>query len=200
MTSSNGFFAALLAICAGNSPVPVNSPHKGQWRGVLMFSLIFVWINGLVNNHEAGDLRHYRVHCDVIVMNMYIYWERFVCVFVNIYQYIHQFAPILYSPRGTFHLPGQYLMIDNMTKNRTLHALYFIICLNKMFNKDLSCHDAHVTSLHCDILTLKWLGHFFQNVISFSDDVQFMCNIFIWNWSNTMDVLVSIVDTAVLVL
>ena len=49
-------FSALLALCAGNSPVPVNSPRKGQWRGALMFSLIYVWINGWVNNHEAGDL------------------------------------------------------------------------------------------------------------------------------------------------
>ena len=32
--------SALLAICAGSSPVPVNSPHKGQWRGTFMFSLI----------------------------------------------------------------------------------------------------------------------------------------------------------------
>ena len=48
---------------------PVNSPHKGQWRGALMFSLICVWISGWVNNHEAGDLRRYRGHCDVIVMN-----------------------------------------------------------------------------------------------------------------------------------
>ena len=47
---------------------PVNSPHKGQWRGALMFSLICVWINGWVNNHEAGDLRRYRGHYDVIVM------------------------------------------------------------------------------------------------------------------------------------
>ena len=34
---------------------PVNSPHKGQWRGALMFSLICVWINDWVNNREAGD-------------------------------------------------------------------------------------------------------------------------------------------------
>ena len=33
-------FSALLALCAGNSPVPVNSPHKGQWRGTFMFPLI----------------------------------------------------------------------------------------------------------------------------------------------------------------
>ena len=32
------------------------SPHKGQWRGALMFSLICDWINGWVNNREAGDL------------------------------------------------------------------------------------------------------------------------------------------------
>ena len=47
---------------------PVNSPHKGQWRRALMFSLICVWINGWVNNREAGDLRRYRAHYDVIVM------------------------------------------------------------------------------------------------------------------------------------
>ena len=47
---------------------PVNSPHKGQWRGALMFSLICVWINGWVNDGEAGDLRRYCAHYDVIVM------------------------------------------------------------------------------------------------------------------------------------
>ena len=47
---------------------PVNSPHKGQWRGALMFSLICVRTNGLVNNREAGDLRRHRSHYDVTVM------------------------------------------------------------------------------------------------------------------------------------
>ena len=46
---------------------PVNSPHKSQWRGPLMFSFICTWINGWVNNGEAGDLRH-RAHYDIIVM------------------------------------------------------------------------------------------------------------------------------------
>ena len=55
---------------------PVNSPHKGQWRGALMFSLICVWINGWVNNREAGDLRHYRAHYDVTVMkNTWTEWN-----------------------------------------------------------------------------------------------------------------------------
>ena len=47
---------------------PVNSPHKGQWRGALMFSLISVWINGWVNSRDADDLRRYLAHYDVIVM------------------------------------------------------------------------------------------------------------------------------------
>ena len=49
---------------------PVNSPHKGQWRGALMFTLICVWINSCVNNREAGDLRRYRVHYDVTLMHI----------------------------------------------------------------------------------------------------------------------------------
>ena len=47
---------------------PVNSnPHKGQWRGALMFSLICVCTNSWLNNREAGDLRRYRAHYDVTV-------------------------------------------------------------------------------------------------------------------------------------
>ena len=51
---------------------PVDSPHTGQWRGALMFTLICARINGWVNNREAGDLRRHRAHYDVIVMNCYI--------------------------------------------------------------------------------------------------------------------------------
>ena len=36
---------------------PVNSLHKGQWRGALMFTLICARINGWVNNREAGEAR-----------------------------------------------------------------------------------------------------------------------------------------------
>ena len=47
---------------------PVNSPHKGQWRRALMFTLLCARINGWVNNREAGDLRRNPAHYDVIVM------------------------------------------------------------------------------------------------------------------------------------
>ena len=39
-------FSALLALCEGNQRSPVDSSHKGQWRGAWMFSLICAWTNG----------------------------------------------------------------------------------------------------------------------------------------------------------
>ena len=57
-------FSVVLALCAGNSPVTGEFPHKGQWHGALMFPLIGAW----TNIREAGDLRRHRAHYDVTVM------------------------------------------------------------------------------------------------------------------------------------
>ena len=47
---------------------PVNSPHKGEWRRALVFSLICAWTNVWVNNRDAGDLRRHRAHYDATIM------------------------------------------------------------------------------------------------------------------------------------
>ena len=60
-------FSASLAFCAKNSPV--SFPHKGQWQGALVFSLICAWTNSWVNNRDAGDLRRHRAHYEVTVMH-----------------------------------------------------------------------------------------------------------------------------------
>ena len=78
-----------------NSPVPVISPHKGQWRGALMFTLICVWINGWVNNREAGDLRRYRGHYDVIVMQS-------ICFTQEITTPVHNIVQIGWGHHGNF--------------------------------------------------------------------------------------------------
>ena len=57
--------------------LPLNSPHKGQLRAVLMFSMIFAWINAWVNNREPGDLRRHRAHYDVIVMSNKVIANKF---------------------------------------------------------------------------------------------------------------------------
>ena len=60
---------------------PVNSPHRGQWRRALMFSLICAWINGWKNNRKGGYLRRHSAHYDVTVMtwklliNGLLWWE-----------------------------------------------------------------------------------------------------------------------------
>ena len=58
-------FSALLAICAGNSPVTGEFP--AQRPVTRSFDIFFGW----VNNRQAGDLRRYRAHYDVSC-NVYI--------------------------------------------------------------------------------------------------------------------------------
>ena len=55
-------FSVWLAICAGNSPVPVEFPS--QRPVTRSFPIFFIGdrVNRWVNNREAGDLRRYRPH------------------------------------------------------------------------------------------------------------------------------------------
>ena len=52
---------------------PEDSPHKGQWHGALMFSLICAWTNGWANAQDASDLEcHHAYYAhDVTVMVKY---------------------------------------------------------------------------------------------------------------------------------
>ena len=61
-------FSALLAICAGNSPVAGEFP--AQSPVTRSFDVSCVGINGWINNREAGDLRSYCAHYDVSVMRV----------------------------------------------------------------------------------------------------------------------------------
>ena len=60
---------ALLAFCAGNSPVTSEFPSQSQWCGAC-FDIFFIcaWINNWLNNCESGDLRRHRAHYDINVM------------------------------------------------------------------------------------------------------------------------------------
>ena len=61
-------FPCYWPVVGGTHRPQVNSPHKDQWRGDLVFYLICALINGWVNNREAGYLRRHRAHYDVTVM------------------------------------------------------------------------------------------------------------------------------------
>ena len=80
--SSKANVSALLALCEGNPSVtggfpsqwPVDSPHTGQWRRDLIFSLICAWTNIWANNRDAGDMRRHSALYAVTVM-----WLSFSC-------------------------------------------------------------------------------------------------------------------------
>ena len=61
-------FPAILPFARGIHWSPVDSPHKGQWRGALMFSLVWAWTNAWANNRDAGDLRRHGAHYGVTAM------------------------------------------------------------------------------------------------------------------------------------
>ena len=91
-------FPRFLPFVRGIHRSPVNSPHKGQWCGALMFSLICSSINGWVNNGEAGDLIRHRAHYDAIVMDKLLHptqtavFEILMPAFENGLQGVKQFA------------------------------------------------------------------------------------------------------------
>ena len=69
-------FSALLALCAGNSPVTGEFPSQ---RPVTQIFDVFFDLrlnNSWVNNREVGDLRRHRAHYDVTVMSA---WRAPVC-------------------------------------------------------------------------------------------------------------------------
>ena len=63
-------FSVLLAICAGNSPVPgeVSTQRPVRQSFDVCFDLRLK--NDRENNGEAGDLRRHCTHYDVIVMSV----------------------------------------------------------------------------------------------------------------------------------
>ena len=49
----------------------VNSPHKDQQHGALMFPFICAWTNTWANNGNAGDLKCHHAHYYVTVMSCF---------------------------------------------------------------------------------------------------------------------------------
>ena len=100
----------------------VNSPHKGQWRGALMFSLMCAWINIWVNNREAGDLRRYRHHYDVIAVASLAWWSHQMETLSALLALCAGNSPV------TVEFPAQRPVKQNID-------VFFDLCLNKWLSK-----------------------------------------------------------------
>ena len=130
---------------------PVNSPHKGQWCGALMFSLICAWISGWVNNGNNGDSRRHPTHYAVTVMILFgIVWPRPTTytryVMLNICDV--RLSPVCNRDDvmtwKTFHITG--LLSRESTADRRFQRpvircfeILFVVCPNKLSNEHSTC-------------------------------------------------------------
>ena len=83
-------FFALMPFVRGIHRSPMNSPHQGQWRGALKFSLICVWTNGWAHNRDAGDMRHHRTHYYVTVIHYQ--YDMYVQLVLTVQYALRKFA------------------------------------------------------------------------------------------------------------
>ena len=133
-------FSALLAFCAGIHRSPVNSPHKGQWRGALMFSLICAWTNSWENNGNASDFRCHRSHDHVIVMQDVAndYNRSQVFLRCNVYDIsidniaswwrIYAFGGVINDSDNNFHLSRTHANLTSIIASSIFTVTMFTTC------------------------------------------------------------------------
>ena len=117
----------------------VNSSHKGQWQGALMFSLICAWTNSWVNNRDAGDLRRHCTHYDVTV----------IARLIPGHQSYYADADVAWLPCEPYTVGLRYITRSNITFY-TVHKVEYKCGLK--FIKDIT-YLAH----HCEDLGEHWL-------------------------------------------
>ena len=109
-------FSALLAICAGKSPVPGEFPaHRPVTRSFDVF-FICAWINRWVNNCHAIDLRRYHAHYDVIVMKCGSFWSA-----LNVFALVVNYRNVYHK----FITKGPSVLL--WVNLRTIHCIFFIL-------------------------------------------------------------------------
>ena len=109
---------------------PTDSPHKGQWRRALMFSLICAWTNSWANNRGASDLRRLCAHHDVTIMR--------VCRLVGASQTRSIYAT--YQPVNNWKLMGAYSslwLLMPMHQTISIHNADSIFFVLDLIDKDL---------------------------------------------------------------
>ena len=118
---------------------PVNSPHKGQWRGALMLSLICVWLNGWINNREAGDLTPSRSlwrQCKGLILH----YEVITCTW-------KRFTALIYG-----HLWGDSLVTGIVSQKGPVRRMFNVFVLTEQtvqqtVKLSVIWHETYVTSL-----------------------------------------------------
>ena len=137
-------FSALLAICAGNSPVlgefPVQRPVTQN------FDVFFdLRLNKRVNNHGAGDLRRHRAHYDATVM---------VCTMFTITDTVIYYAIFTLTVYSLGNLWFNYWKAKKSFLFLTLLTKYEI----KLYTHGYVSNDIVPDLVHRGIRTLKYVS------------------------------------------
>ena len=139
MTSSNGNIFRVTGHLCGEFTGPRWIPRTKANRGTLMFSLICVWINGWVNNRDAGDLRRYRGHYDVTEM-----WYQTVANYLM----VDKRSPILiWDGRSVYSYHGQTARKWRVPASRMDYFYYFLV-ISKMYKILWRCQRS-VSFINC---------------------------------------------------
>ena len=113
-----------------------------------MFSLICAWINGWVNNREAGDLRRHRAHCYVTVMWYHVI-KRLDYIFYGLYQCCAASTSPLVTENRPFHNHHEYKKA-RIESTHIIHiACYHVDKLPNYFSCNFAIMSWVHILLHC---------------------------------------------------
>ena len=141
-------FPRYLTLVRGiHRPVTI-SPHKGQWRGALIFSLCLekAW----ANNRDGGDFGRHRAHYDATVILEHSYDNESVSeVIFETWVKLTDAGPKQYEARYMYIINGMRFMLKLFTRSYarviydSVHLGQLLCLLHRysVFNSALSLRD-----------------------------------------------------------
>ena len=137
LTSSNGNIFRVSGPLCGEFTGPLTKASDAE---LWCFSLICTWINGWVNNREAGDLRRHRVHYGVTVM-----WTNIIHSDLKILKGLDIFKYLFY------------ILVINILWEESKNTKTYFNCKWIWFLSGESQWDTFFNNNHIDIRDLKRL-------------------------------------------
>ena len=108
----------------------LNSHHRGQWRGTVMFPLILAWTKVCASNRDTGDLRGHSAHYNVTVMGSPPYCRKLAITrnYLGFQQCLAKFIELYFVGNSSFVLTISLSgdkdgTIDNVSLMATLRIL-----------------------------------------------------------------------------
>ena len=136
---------------------PVNSPHRGQWRGALMLSLICARINGWVNNCEGwfetpscSLWHHSNVHSTFVTAMLY-------AISCNITQWL---TTLLKDPTVLWQSIMDFLNYSNRV-NWYISIIFNEYLLFRLINITSISHQNTTKNglILAEVFLMKWKAH-----------------------------------------